>query len=32
MYRLYLGVGALLYVTVTLTTNTNKVLFLAAAS
>ena len=28
MYRLYLGVGALLYVTVTLTTNTNKVLFL----
>ena len=28
MYRLYLGVGALLYLTVTLTTNTNKVLFL----
>jgi MFS family permease len=28
MYRFYLGVGALLYLTVTLTTNANKVLFL----
>ncbi|MFP5020075.1 OFA family MFS transporter [Pseudonocardia phyllosphaerae] len=28
MYRLYLGVGALLYLTITLTTNSNKVLFL----
>ncbi|MFC5996436.1 MFS transporter, partial [Pseudonocardia hispaniensis] len=29
MYRFYLGGGALLYLTVTLTTNTNKALFLA---
>jgi MFS family permease len=29
MYRIYLGVGALLYLTLTLTTNSNKVLFLA---
>jgi MFS family permease len=28
MYRIYLGVGALLYLTVTLMTNTNRVLFL----
>jgi MFS family permease len=28
MYRFYLGVGALLYLAVTLTTNTNKVVFL----
>jgi Nitrate/nitrite transporter len=28
MYRLYLGVGALLYLTVTVTTNGNKVVFL----
>jgi MFS family permease len=28
MYRMYLGVGALLYLAVTLTTNTNKVVFL----
>ncbi|MGD9527371.1 OFA family MFS transporter [Pseudonocardia sp.] len=28
MYRMYLGVGALLYLTITLTTNSNKVLFL----
>jgi MFS family permease len=28
MYRLYLGVGALLYLAVTLTTNSNKVVFL----
>ncbi|WP_300009047.1 OFA family MFS transporter [Pseudonocardia sp.] len=31
VYRMYLGVGALLYLTITLTTNTNKVLFLACA-
>jgi MFS family permease len=31
MYRIYLGVGALLYLAVTLTTNTNKVVFLACA-
>jgi MFS family permease len=31
MYRLYLGVGALLYLAVTLTTNTNKVVFLLCA-
>jgi len=30
MYRLYLGVGALLYLTLTLTTNMNRVLFLVA--
>jgi len=28
MYRIYLGVGALLYLTLTLTTNANKVVFL----
>ena len=28
MYRIYLGVGALLYLAVTLITNTNKVVFL----
>ncbi len=28
MYRMYLGVGALLYLTITLTTNSNKALFL----
>lgn len=28
IYRMYLGVGALLYLAVTLTTNTNKVAFL----
>ncbi|MBC3193651.1 OFA family MFS transporter [Pseudonocardia sp. C8] len=28
MYRMYLGVGALLYLTVTFTTNSNKVVFL----
>jgi MFS family permease len=31
MYRLYLGVGALLYLAVTLTTNANKVVFLLCA-
>jgi MFS family permease len=31
MYRIYLGVGALLYLLVTLTTNANKVVFLLAA-
>ena len=31
MYRLYLGAGALLYLAVTLTTNTNKVVFLICA-
>lgn len=31
MYRLYLGVGALLYLAVTLTTNANKVVFLFCA-
>ena len=31
MYRIYLGVGALLYLALTLLTNTNKVLFLAHA-
>ncbi|GAA1305814.1 L-lactate MFS transporter [Pseudonocardia xinjiangensis] len=31
MYRIYLGVGALLYLTVTLTTNTNRVVFLICA-
>jgi MFS family permease len=31
MYRIYLGVGALLYLAITLTTNANKVVFLACA-
>jgi MFS family permease len=31
MYRIYLGVGALLYLTVVLTTNANKVVFLLCA-
>jgi MFS family permease len=31
MYRFYLGAGALLYLAVTLTTNTNKVVFLICA-
>ena len=31
MYRVYLGVGALLYLAVTLTTNSNKVVFLICA-
>ncbi len=31
MYRIYLGVGALLYLAVTLTTNSNKVVFLVCA-
>jgi MFS family permease len=31
MYRIYLGVGALLYLAVTLTTNANKVVFLLCA-
>ena len=31
MYRIYLGVGALLYLAVTLTTNSNKVVFLLCA-
>ncbi|MGH3611607.1 MAG: OFA family MFS transporter [Pseudonocardia sp.] len=31
MYRIYLGVGALLYLAITLTTNANKVLFLVCA-
>jgi MFS family permease len=31
MYRIYLGVGALLYLAVTLTTNTNRVVFLLCA-
>jgi MFS family permease len=31
MYRFYLGVGALLYLAVTLTTNSNKVVFLVCA-
>ena len=31
MYRIYLGVGALLYLALTLLTNTNKVLFLLIA-
>ena len=31
MYRIYLGVGALLYLAVTLTTNANKVVFLVCA-
>jgi MFS family permease len=31
MYRIYLGVGALLYLTVTLMTNTNRVVFLICA-
>ncbi len=31
MYRIYLGVGALLYLAVTLTTNANKVVFLICA-
>jgi MFS family permease len=31
MYRIYLGVGALLYLTLTLTTNANKVVFLLCA-
>ena len=31
MYRLYLGVGALLYLAVTLTTNSNKVVFLVCS-
>jgi MFS family permease len=31
MYRVYLGVGALLYLALTLLTNTNKVLFLLIA-
>ena len=31
IYRLYLGVGALLYLYITLTTNSNKVLFLVSA-
>jgi MFS family permease len=31
MYRVYLGVGALLYLTIVLTTNSNKVLFLICA-
>jgi MFS family permease len=31
MYRIYLGVGALLYLTLTFTTNTNKVVFLLLA-
>ena len=32
MYRIYLGVGALLYLGLTLLTNTNKVLFLLIAT
>ena len=31
MYRIYLGVGALLYLAITLTTNANKVVFLVCA-
>jgi hypothetical protein len=31
MYRIYLGVGALLYLTLTFTTNSNKVVFLLLA-